>query len=264
MSDISPRRARTARWLLGAGAALALPLTATVVYAGQDAPEPPVAPTAPVAPAAPQAPEPPVAPEAPVPPRTVKKVIVIHDEQHDGEHGEEHDGEARFERRIERDGKTIVLRSHRELDEAQLAAKLAQMDARLADLDAFDAQGDAKPWAEAGKGLRTMTIRRQHGSSDGAAARVMMFDARECGPDKGTQFEADASASGHREVARVALCGVGPHGEIALKAVRQARASIASDGAVSGDIRTKVLRELDETIAEMEKDAQQRTLPARH
>ena len=61
--------------------------------------------------------DPPVAPEAPVPPRTVKKVIVIHDEQHDGEHGETQDGDARFERRIERDGKTIVLRSQRELDE---------------------------------------------------------------------------------------------------------------------------------------------------
>ena len=255
MSDISPRRRRAARWLLGAGAALALPLTATVVYAGQDAPEPPVAPLAPVAPAAPQAPEPPVAPEAPLPPRIVKKVIVIHEDEHDSEHGEKPDGEARFERRIERDGKTIVLRSHRELDEAQLAAKLAQIDARLAGLGALGAQGDAKAWAEAGKGLRTMTIRRQPGSGDAPAARVMMFDASDCGPGKDTQVEADASASGQREVVRVALCGVGPHSEIALKAIRQARASIASDDAMSGDIRTKVLRELDETIAQMEQDA---------
>jgi len=37
--------------------------------------------------------------------------------------------------------------------------------------------------------------------------------------------------------------------------MRQARASIANDDAISGSIREKVLQELDASIARMEQDA---------
>jgi beta-lactamase regulating signal transducer with metallopeptidase domain len=87
MTDIPARRRFAGRALL-AGAALALPLTASISYAETiappvppEAPVAPVAPVAPSAPAAPLAPLAPVAPEAPVSdapeaPHQVHKVII--------------------------------------------------------------------------------------------------------------------------------------------------------------------------------------------
>ena len=81
MLDISPRR-RIAGRALWIGAALALPLTASVSYAV--APPPPAAPAPPLAPVAPEAPVAPAPPAAPVGdgPRTF-----IWKSHHDGEKG---------------------------------------------------------------------------------------------------------------------------------------------------------------------------------
>jgi beta-lactamase regulating signal transducer with metallopeptidase domain len=92
MSDVPPSRRRLGRWLL-AGAALALPLTASFSYASaQDVQPVPVAPSAaPEAPlppptprGAPDAPLPPLPPEPPLPPdahaaRHVERVVVRKD-----------------------------------------------------------------------------------------------------------------------------------------------------------------------------------------
>ena len=65
-------------------------------------------------------------PRAPKPPKVIKKVIMIHNDA-DGEQGHALDQkDAKFERRIERDGKTIVLRSNREIDEAELEAQAGE------------------------------------------------------------------------------------------------------------------------------------------
>ena len=117
MTDITPRRARAARWLLGAGAALALPLTATVVYAGQDAPVAPVPPT------------PPVAAIAPGAPRIERHVEII--TEHAGTEGS--DGKM-FEKRVVKDGKTIVIRSDKPIDEAQFESHLARLG-RMEDME---------------------------------------------------------------------------------------------------------------------------------
>ena len=244
MSAISPRRARTARWLLGAGAALALPLTATVVYAGQDAPEPPAPPEAPAVAHAPQAP---TAPEAPKAPKLVKHVIMIHDDADHAVHDAKHDGEAKFERRIERDGKTIVLRSDHEIDDAEFAGKLLKLD----DLALLE-NDDASLIGE-GEGRRKLVIRR-HGPG-GPGTEATMFEGKDCASGGGTRAEADASADGQRQIVRIALCGgAGAHRDVALKAMRQARDSIANDGAVTGAVRTQVLQQLDESIADMEQE----------
>ena len=241
MSDISPRRARTARWLLGAGAALALPLTATVVYAGQDAPAPPSVPAAPVAPVAP------VAPAAPTGPKVVKHVIMIHEDAgHEG-HNAKHDGEAKFERRIERNGKTIVLRSDHEIDDAEFAGKLLKLD------DLALLENDEASLIGEGEGRRKLVIRR-HGPG-GPGTEATMFEGKVCASGEGTRAEADASADGQRQIVRIALCGgAGAHRDVALKAMRQARDSIANDGAVTGAVRTQVLQQLDESIADMEQE----------
>ncbi|MEQ8772940.1 MAG: M56 family metallopeptidase, partial [Erythrobacter sp.] len=65
MSDLSPRRRMAGRLAMGA-AVLALPLTASISYAGTGSVQAPEAPKAPSAPATPgDAPQPPVPPEAP-------------------------------------------------------------------------------------------------------------------------------------------------------------------------------------------------------
>lgn len=74
-------------------------------------------------------------------------------------------------------------------------------------------------------------------------------------PGERTQVEAKAGENGQRQTIRIVTCGVGSHKDAALKAVRQARASIATDGAVSGSIREKILQELDASIAQMEREA---------
>ncbi len=249
MSDISPRRRRAARWLLGAGTALALPLTATVVYAGRDVAQTPAAPEAPAAPAAPQAPEAPAAPEAPKSPKVIKKVIMIH-EDGEGEKGHTlHEKDAKFERRIERDGKTIVLRSNREIDDAELEAKLAKMETDLAGL------GDLRALEELGEGQSKIIKRRHLAPGEAPRAHVFAMAGKHCAPGEGTEVEAKAEENGQRQVVRIVTCGAGTHQDAALKAMRQARANIADDGAVSGSIREKVLQELDAQIAEMEKGA---------
>ena len=241
MSDISPRRRRAARWLLGAGTAFALPLTATVVYAGRAEQ---VEPAAPMAPAAPTAPE---APAAPQPPKVVKRVVMIHDDA-DGEKGDAlRETDAKFERRVERDGKTIILRSNREIDDAELESKLAKMETDLSAL------GDLKVLKGPGETMPRIIMRRHGGPGDASAAQAVA--AKECAPGEGTQVEAKGQDGGQRRVVRIVTCGAGTHQDAALKAIRQARASIANDGAVSGAIREQVLKELDASIAEMEKGA---------
>lgn len=250
MSDISPRRRRVARWLLGAGTALALPLTATVVYAGREAP---VAPAAPAAPAAPDTPEAPAAPAAPQAPKIVKRVIVIHEDAKGAEGDALDEQDAKFERRIERDGKTIILRSDRALGEAELEAKLAQMDTQLAelgDLKALKGLGE-----DLGEGPRTMILRRHLAPGEAPRAHAFAMAGKDCALGEGTQVEAKADENGQRQIVRVVTCAAGAHKDTALKAMRQARASIANDGAVSGSIREKVLQELDASIARMERDA---------
>lgn len=252
MSDISPRRRRTARWLLGAGAALALPLTATVVYAGQDAPEPP---TPPIAPQAPPAPNTPTAPAAPTAPKIVKHVIMIHD---DKARGDEPDGKAKYERRIERDGKTIVLRSDHEIDEATLEKKLVEMETKLAKLDHLKLDhlkldGDPMGWINDGEGRRKLVIRRM--GPGAAGAHAMMFEGKDCGPGEGARAAADSGPDGERQMVRIAICGAPGHRDSALKAIREARANIATDDGMSTEVRAKVLDQLDRSIARMEQDA---------
>lgn len=256
MSDISPRRRSIGRWTLAAGAALALPLTATVVYAGQDAPEPPVAPRSPTAPAAPRAPH-------------VEKHIEIVTEDLDGHGGGNH---KMYEKRVVKDGKTIVIRSDKPIDEAKLDEHLAKLD-RMVD-EGISAPVPPTPpvppvpgTAPAAPGERR-EIRRivMHGPDGpgGAEHAPMAFAMAFDGGCKGGPTWADADFSndldegGRKRVnrTRVVLCGkAGEARSAALAGVRRARASIATNKAMGAEIRAEVLKELDQTIADMEKDS---------
>ena len=249
MSDISPRRRRIGRWTLTTVATLALPLTATVVYAGKDAPEAAVPPT------------PPVAATAPTAPRIEKHVVIV------TEGGEPHaDGDAKmFERRVEKDGKTIVIRSDKPIDEAQFEARLGQLDG-MDDRDMVapvppvpPVPGVAPAAAGERREVRTIVMHGDgHGEGHGGIAMAMD------GGCKGGQTWVDAdvareSKQGGKKLitrTRMVLCGTaGEAKAAALDSVRKARASIAANRAMADEVRAEVLKELDHTIADMEQDA---------
>jgi beta-lactamase regulating signal transducer with metallopeptidase domain len=239
MNEVSPRRRRAGLWLLAAGAALALPATATVVYAGQDAPTPPRA------------------PEAPAAPKIVKKIIVVHtDKKHvDG-------GEAKFERKIERDGKTIVMRSDHEVGEAELEAKLAKLEA---DLPRIETLREGVMIDEEG-GKRTVVIRRtagegkddeahdfllRHGPGQGGVRAIMLDDAK-CKDGESTSAEASASEGGRKENVRIRVCSLGEARGDAVKALREARQRLADDAQLSDATRARILEQVDAAIGRAE------------
>ena len=250
MSDISPRRRNIGRWTFAVGAALALPLTATVVYAGADAPEAPVPPT------------PPAAAAAPLAPRIGKHIEIITEHA-----GPESAGGKMFERRVEKNGKTIVIRSDKPIDEAQFEAHLAKLE-RMDDLDMIAPAPPVPPVppvpgvAPAAPGERRefgkIVMYGNEGVHEGMT-KAMAMDGCKGGP---TWADADVSrdsGEGGRKMVnrtRVLLCGkAGEATAAALASVRQARASIAANRAMADEIRAEVLKELDHTIADMEKDA---------
>ena len=238
MTDISERRRRAGRWALAASAALALPLTATVVYAGQDAPEP-----APVAPAAPEAPTPPEAK------KVEKRIIVMHHE--DGDHADQ-EGKTKFERKLERDGKTIVIRSDKPIDEAELEAKLEKLEKHV-HVERLLHEGDSGE-----KRMRKFVIHDLDGKGphDGHALAFAMAKCKD-GP---VIADADASRESGDATARtinrtrIVLCGKEGHGPVeALAKVRAARDRIAASDKISAEMRADILRQLDESIARLEK-----------
>ncbi|HUQ12894.1 MAG TPA: M56 family metallopeptidase [Novosphingobium sp.] len=254
MTEISPRRRRAGLWLLAAGTALALPATATVVYAGQDAPDAPVAPVAPVAPAAP------AAPAAPTPPKMVKRVMVIHEDA-DGKHGD-----AKFERRLERDGKTIVLKSDREISDAELEAKLAKLEAELPRIEALR---EGVMVDEAG-GKRTFVIRRKlgegegkdheahefmlrRGPGEGGAVHAIRLGGAACQDGESATAEAEADEGGKKQKVKIRVCSVGEGRGDAIRGLREARARLADDGQLSAETRARILSQLDEAIAKVER-----------
>ena len=88
---------------------------------------------------------------------------------------------------------------------------------------------------------------------------AMAMDGCRGGPTLADADLSRDSGEGERKMVnrtRVLLCGeVGEAKATALASVRQARASIAANRAMADDIRAEVLKELDHTIADMEKDA---------
>lgn len=249
MSDISSRRRLAGRALIGASL-LALPLTATISYAGSI--NPPAAPAAPAAPQVPDAPQPPAPPPPPLPP-SVEKIVVsgefetVHDEINPKEDGS---GEVR---------RVIVMRSK----DGAAAAPGDRGGRRIMVFSGqapANASGDPKhfTWTPeedriSGEGLsdeERRQMRREVRESmaemkrDLAEARKEMMIFRN---EKGefTRFAVDCK----EDQKEAAWC----HGEMmasTLAGLKQARAEIAANKDLQGDIRTEVLKSLDEAIAE--------------
>lgn len=248
MHETTPRRRLLGRALIGAGA-LALPLTASISYAAaDDAPAPPAAPPAPKV-------------------HTEHRIVMI--DKHGGK-----DGKLKT-RVITRDGKTIVIKSDKDLTDAEIEARVDKALAALPELPAppappappaepeapvapdghkvrkiivLNGDGDAK-WAEGADGRKVIMLRR-----DGDPARMaMLLDGKgvpaDCKDGKETsEVTADGTAGGKRQIVRMRFCHAGNTQAHALEAMRKARARLAEDQRLSDEVRKDVTEELDREI----------------
>lgn len=258
-ADVSPARRVLARGLF-AMAIVTVPATATVSYAAMDeaeVPEPPVLPSAPNAllapaaigtpapddlpepPAPPPPPEPPAVPEwaegqepvppvPPVPPAppampaSATRVMI-------------HKTAIRQAAEQARDAERLSADAHRRAAEAM--ARAPQVEETVSP--------DGK--------RRTVRIVRREPNGQATVMQNMMLD--EGCPADSHRREARSEANGSK--ALVVICTGEPKDArlAAVRALRTARASIASDRSLDAGVRAEILADLDREIAEARKEA---------
>ncbi|MFM5932076.1 MAG: M56 family metallopeptidase [Novosphingobium sp.] len=250
------------------GAALALPLTATIGYAAPDAPEPPMPP------AAPAAPEAPAAPDAPGVPKIVKRIVIV--EKDGPAHGDESKLKTRV---IERNGKTIVFKTDKDLTDAEIEAKIAKAEAAIpADIDVLVKSGHApgELSADAAGKVRRMVIVHGDGSTvatnggpDGKDVKIMRWHSKDgappmamafagtgehCGESEVRGVTSEVEKDGKKQVVKIRVCSTGAMAAAhALGGLKKARERISANTEMSAEIKAKVLEELDREIAKMAK-----------
>ncbi len=158
------------------------------------------------------------------------------------------DAEADLKTRvIEKDGKTIVIKTNKALSEAEIEAKVAK---------ALAAIPDAPPVP--GKGERRVVIKRIHGEG---APQTMTFDHQEqaegrvaCGEGAtATTFTADdAATDGMKRKAIMRFC-LAEAGAKAADGLKAARDRISKDANLSPAIRDDILKQLDAEIERLSK-----------
>lgn len=215
MSDLSPRRRRLGRAFLCASL-LAVPLTATVSFAAEEPPAPP----------------------ARSAPRIEQRMTILREAERQPA------GDAGLHTRvIERDGRTIVLKTNRPLTDAEIEAHIAELSQRP-EPPAAGGDGVAPPPGTAP--VRRMTIVRRQGAP-GAPA---MAGSDECAAAR--EFEASEGEGETRKVTRLRICEHSGTKADAAAAVRSARSRIEQDSRLSASTRSEILRKLDEEIARLD------------
>lgn len=243
MNEPTPRRRLLGRALIGIGA-LALPLTASISYAANDAPAAsPTAPTAPTAAATPQ--------------KESRITIIEH-------RGDGPADESKLQTRvITRDGKTIMFKTDKPLTDAEIEQHLARAEAQMP-------MPPVPPVDPVAPGHRINTrkiIVLNHGSQgaggdQGAGHRdghAMAFASADSGPacadgDEARNIDVSEDKDGKAQVIKLRFCGQREAKAAALDAVREARAEISRDKDISSDVRAKVLKQLDAEIERLSKE----------
>ncbi len=246
MPEPTAMRRRLGRGLIW-GAALALPLTATIGYAAPDMPPaPPVPPAVAAAPADPAA------------PHVEKRVVII---RHAGAHG---DPAKMKTRTITRDGKTVTFTTDEDMTDAQIDARMAEIEAHHGAMVFTDTAVPATPDTPGAphREVRRIVIRTadgkpgvgRHGDHD-IMAMAMADGAMTCSDKDGPAMVETSSAGGDpaRKIVRVKVCQMAHARGSALDGLRHARDRIANDKSMSDKIRDEVVKSLDEEIARMSK-----------
>lgn len=267
MTEPTPKRRVLGRTLVGV-AALALPLTASITYAASD--DPPA--NAEVATPAPQV--------------EVRRHVIIIDNPKgsviDPANPDAHDPNLHT-RVVERDGRTIVLKTTRELTDAEAEEHIARAEASIPDMPDVPPtpgnpaagdhrvrqfvlvrrEGQAHDASEVPFSGESVTITgdnhasvvRIHGGEDGGTTAVVANGqaiALACA-DGAQQRETarDETTDGVRRVVRMRVCNNGGTPEQALSAMRRARERVAANTEMSAQIRDQVLEQLDAEIARL-------------
>lgn len=237
-------------------AAVALPLTATVVPVfAEDPPAEPVA--------------------APAPEARKHKVLIV--KAMDGKPAEidiAGDAETPFVKTLNKDGKTIVLRSTKELSEAEIDKMVAEAEASRAKAEAMVADGERDE-----KAHRRIVVRKVHGDAGGPAFALadpdgtnVVIDAKQIAamiPDieiRELRGKCDAAnpvvsdvhgidATGKSRI-RIALCGKGQANMARLHAIeglKEARDELKQEADMPDNVRKDVIENLDRQIEKLEK-----------
>lgn len=261
MSEPTAQNRLIGRLLLGA-AALALPLTASITYAAQDAPAPPAPPEAPAAPAAPAV-------------KKTTKVVII-----DNPAGSTIDDKKLHTKVIEKDGKTIVLKTTKALSDAEAdkhiekamgsmaeAHKMAGKDHSVMTWTGKDGEhkehkivmvervgdegkdGDVKKTER--REVRTFVMHGdgKHGDMTKMHHGAMVMTG--CADGKPIEAKAESKVNGEHKTSRVLICSKGGDKAQALAGLKKARDKVANDSSLSGEIKAEVLKQLDAEIAKL-------------
>ncbi|WP_345723737.1 M56 family metallopeptidase [Qipengyuania vesicularis] len=263
MSDISPRRRLMGRGAL-ASAFLAVPLTATICFAevsASEVPEPPQPPSPAVWAEVPAPPAPPAPPEpsefdrefdevereiaeAQIEIEEARREIIEIERELAGEHG------SKSKRRH-------VVVNGKEWDEldaeerAELRAEMAELRAQLAEGGELHMEMEKlrKQFGENGEMRREIRLALAEAEQAGAIASANAPKVVVSCKDEFTPVTSETDANGKTTLF---VCETATE-KMALRAMTQARAAIASEKSLSAEERAEALRSLDAEIAELKR-----------
>jgi hypothetical protein len=279
MTEIPSGRKKLGIAAIVTTALVALPVTASISYAQEEAPAAPAAPLPPVAPAAPETPTPPEAPAIqtidPDDAHRIVRVRVDHDEDgdgrrrmvvrrfgHDGEFGvEEHEFPSKEEMDRMFSELEIELGELEGLDEH---IELALVEARRAMEDAnhnvvilrsqhealAEAQARSAEARERGERARVMALEHAQHAREMALRNMPRI---EFGCDGDEVVQNHESEDGRRVMVICRTAGQ----NMALNALRQAQQTIRHSPGLADDERDRIVEELQEEIERMEERAQE-------
>ena len=246
MKDTSKRRLWTGRIAIFVAAAIALPLTATVVPVFAD--DKPMAEG-----------------DAPKIEKHKTKIVIM-------KHGEGDiqtiklggDADAPFVKTIQRDGKTIILRSNKEITDAEAAKMVDEAESSRAQAEADLGQAEAdRGQAEAARGeaeaARAHTIAVVHNMD--VASYIPDIDISEitknCEAGQPVTTDVKGFDGKNKSRVRIVMCGKGQAKLAKAQAVqglREARAEIANDKDIPESTRKSILDSLEKQIKRMQDD----------
>lgn len=256
MNETSKGRSLSGKLAILVAAAVALPMTATVVpvFAEDEA--------------APADSATDSAAEKQVEVRKHKIVIVKNTDGKDVSVDVSGDAETPFVRKIEKDGKTIILRTNRELGEDEVAKMLADAEASRARAEAVRGEAElargeaeaARSEAEAAQAEAKIQHRRAIAIVNGMdiSSHIPSIDIREMRGNckEGEAVDIQSADDQQKPRVRILMCGKGQARAVRLHTIqglKEARDEIRADGDMPESVRKDVVKKLEEKIEALEK-----------
>ena len=265
MTETSNNRRLAGRLMLGA-AVIALPLTASISYAANDAPMAPPAPDASVAPAPPAPPAAPLAPQAPEAPEApsveVSERIIIIDPDSDTSEFTSKDGENVFVLRSGKDGEREERIIRRWVERSEVSGGEGMSDEQIEEIMIEVREGLAEARAE----LENLPQIIEEAMAEAREARAEAMNSRDKAHAKAMSKRTIVEMKCDRNSDEVATTREGADGSKivmlcqsrimghALEGLKEARKAIARNPEMSDSMRQSVISELDREIERWKKE----------